>query len=143
MKGFLFFVSIVFLFLSCHKETDYQQVQQNVLQSHRWVLDSFYTSHDGDFRIDTVQSPNYTRLEYSSLTYSVFTSVNGVQSDTMISYQFNATDSRIYYWSFGNGKDKDVYHNIENLSDTRLTLYDQLPDGAGSSTSYVYFFHAQ
>ena len=82
-------------------------------------------------------------IEYSSLTYSVFKSVNGVQSDTMIKYQFAATDSRIYYWSFSNQKDKEVYHNIESLSDARLTLYDQLPDGAGSSISYVYFFHAQ
>ena len=143
MKYLLFLISIVYLSLSCHKETDYQQVQQNALQSHRWVLDSFYTNYNGDFKIDTVQSPNYTRIEYSSLSYSIFTSVNGVHSDTMISYQLSARDNRIYYWSLGNAKDNEVYHNIESLSDTRLTLYDQLPDGASSSTSYVYVFHAQ
>lgn len=143
MKYILFFTVIIFLSLSCGKETDYQQVQQNILQSHRWLLDSVYTNHDGNFRVDTVQSPGYTRLEYSSFTYSVFNSVNNVQSDTMISYQFNATDSRIYYWPLNSPKDNGVYHNIQNLTDARLVLYDQLPDGAGSSVSYVYFFHAQ
>lgn len=143
MKYFFLLLSIISLSISCRKETDYQQIQQNLLQSHRWVLDSVYTNDDGDFKVDTVQSPDYMRLEYSSLTYSIFNSVNGVQSDTMIHYEFNATDSRIYYWSFNSRKDKEVYHNIQSLSDVQLVLYDQLPDGTGSSVSYVYFFHAE